>query len=85
MASKSYIQSLHFSPEEVLVIQMTLTARPMQRKLFGRAAQSALSKIEAARMSSLETSPDAINASFVLEPASLTDYSDFEDVFNELI
>ncbi|MCS7010265.1 MAG: YafY family transcriptional regulator [Anaerolineales bacterium] len=84
LASKSYIQSLRFSPEEVLVIQMALTARPMQKTLFGRAAQSALSKIEAATFSTIETSPDAINASFVLEPSSLTDYSEFEDIFNTL-
>lgn len=84
LASKTYIQSLHFSPEEALVIQMALQARPMQKTLLGRAAQSALSKIEAATMSSIEVSPEAINASFVLEPTALTDYSECEDIFNVL-
>ncbi|MEZ0396404.1 MAG: WYL domain-containing protein [Anaerolineales bacterium] len=84
LASKTYIQSLHFSTEEALAVQMALTARPIKKTPFGRAAQSALTKIEAATMSSIEVSAEAINASFVLEPASLTDYEGLEEVFSTL-
>lgn len=84
LASKSYIQSLYFSPEEALAIQMALTARPLRNTPFGQAAQSALSKIDAATFSAIEISPDAINASFVIEPAALADQSKCEEIFDIL-
>ncbi len=84
LANKTYVQSLFFTPEEALAIQMALTARPLGSTMFGRAARSALEKIELATHADIETSPAQINASFVLEPASITDYSELEDIFNLL-
>jgi proteasome accessory factor B len=87
LANKNYIQSLTFTEEELLAIQMALNARPLGNTPFGRAARLALDKIKKATITKADSISKIAAHSFMIEPTSSADDEEdeeIEEVFNTL-